>query len=302
MKFSLIIPVYNVYAYLEKCLASIENQSYKNFEVIIVNDGSPDNSQEIINKYCQKYKNFKSYNKENGGLSSARNFGLQYVTGDYIVFIDSDDYIKSDYLEKINATLITNKDIEVLKLKLILVDELGKEIRKESGLDINGYITFKDLTALEFIEPAWSYVYSTKFWKKYKFKYMEGKIHEDFGLTPEILMRANKIYYLSYYGYYYVQRKNSIMSSNDKEKLKKKAYDMLEQYDRLISLRFNKDNTNITFYKSFLANALINKAKTLKGLTKKQYIKELKYRKVSNLILSNTFKRKIKKIILKLKY
>lgn len=302
MKYSFIIPVYNVYNYIEKCLDSIKKQSYDNFEVIIVNDGSPDNSQEIIDKFCKKDNRFMSFKKENGGLSSARNYGLKYVTGDYIVFIDSDDYIENDYLENINNVLINDKDIEVLKLKLVLVDEKGILLRKETGLNVNDYVDFKDLTTLEFLEPAWSYIYKVGFWKKYNFKYMEGKIHEDFGLTPEILMRANKIYYLNYYGYNYVQRANSIMSTNDFAKLKKKAYDTLEQFDRLISLEYNNDNINLMYYKSFLANAVISKVKILPKAEKRNYIRELKKRNISELVLSDTLKRKIKKLILKLKY
>ena len=85
MKFSIIIPVYNVEKYIDRCLSSIVNQSYKNYEVIIVNDGTKDNSLKIIEKYTKKYDNFTLYNKKNGGLSDARNYGLKYVKGDYFV-------------------------------------------------------------------------------------------------------------------------------------------------------------------------------------------------------------------------
>ena len=96
MKFSIVIPVYNVEKYIDKCLKSIINQTYDNFEVIVVNDGSPDNSQVIIDKYVKKDKRFKSYEKKNGGLSDARNYGLEYISGDYLLFIDSDDNIEKD--------------------------------------------------------------------------------------------------------------------------------------------------------------------------------------------------------------
>ena len=92
MKFSIVIPVYNVEGYIEKCLNSIKIQTYSNFEVIIVNDGSPDNSEKKIKTFL-KDKRFKYYKKENGGLSDARNYGIKYTTGDYLLFVDSDDYI-----------------------------------------------------------------------------------------------------------------------------------------------------------------------------------------------------------------
>ena len=112
MKFSIIVPVYNVEKYLKKCLDSIIDQTYKNYEVIVVNDGSPDNSQAIIEEYKKNYPNkIKAYNKQNGGLSDARNFGLQYTTGDYVIFVDSDDYVKNDMLEVLNNNIKENEDV-----------------------------------------------------------------------------------------------------------------------------------------------------------------------------------------------
>lgn len=297
MKYSIIIPVYNVEEYLDRCLKSILNQTYSNYEVIIVNDGSPDNSDNIIKSYEKEDKRFKGYKKVNGGLSDARNYGLKYATGDYLIFIDADDYIENNYLEKVNDVLEKNKDIDVLKFKIKLVDEGENLIRMENGLNKEGVTSFDELVKLEFLEPAWSYVYKLSFWKENNFTYLKGMIHEDFGLTPEILMKANKIYYLNSYLYNYVQRNGSIMSSNNKEKLHKKAYDMLYQYDRLIKINYNKDTK---VYKSFLANALISKTNTLDKEEQKKYKEELRKRKVIDNLIDNTLKRKIKKIIYKI--
>lgn len=297
MKYSIIIPVYNVEEYLDRCLKSILNQTYSNYEVIIVNDGSPDNSDNIIKSYEKEDKRFKGYKKVNGGLSDARNYGLKYATGDYLIFIDADDYIENNYLEKVNDVLEKNKDIDVLKFKIKLVDEGENLIRMENGLNKEGVTSFEELVKLEFLEPAWSYVYKLSFWKENNFTYLKGMIHEDFGLTPEILMKANKIYYLNSYLYNYVQRNGSIMSSNNKEKLHKKAYDMLYQYDRLIKINYNKDTK---VYKSFLANALISKTNTLDKEEQKKYKEELRKRKVIDNLIDDTLKRKIKKIIYKI--
>ena len=101
-KVSVIVPVYNVEKYIDKCLNTLVNQTLKDIEIIIVNDGSPDNSQEIIDKYQKKYpKKIKSYIKENGGQGSARNFGLEKATGEYIGYVDSDDFIELDMYEKL---------------------------------------------------------------------------------------------------------------------------------------------------------------------------------------------------------
>ena len=93
MKVSVIVPVYNVEKYIKKCLNSLVNQTLDEVEIVVVNDGSPDNSQKIIDEYTKKYKNIKSYVKKNGGLSDARNYGIKKATGKYISFVDSDDYI-----------------------------------------------------------------------------------------------------------------------------------------------------------------------------------------------------------------
>ena len=129
MKFSIIIPVYNVEPYLEKCLDSVTNQTYKNFEVIIVNDSSPDNSQKIIDKYVKKDKRFKGYIKENGGVSSVRNYGLQKVSGDYILFLDGDDYIDISLLEELSKK-IANQYPDIVRFSLSTVTEKNELIKE----------------------------------------------------------------------------------------------------------------------------------------------------------------------------
>ena len=112
-KVSVIIPVYNVEKYIDKCLSSLVNQTLKDIEIIVVNDGSPDNSQKIIDKYVKKYpKKIKSFIKENGGQGSARNFGLTKANGEYIGYVDSDDYVELDMYEKLyNKAKTNNYDI-----------------------------------------------------------------------------------------------------------------------------------------------------------------------------------------------
>ena len=110
-KFSIIIPVYNTEKYLEKCLDSIINQSYQNMEIIVVNDGSTDNSKDILFTYQNKYpKLINVYEKINGGLSDARNYGVSKASGDYLLFVDSDDYIESDLLLNISKNIKDDVD------------------------------------------------------------------------------------------------------------------------------------------------------------------------------------------------
>ena len=128
---SVIIPIYNTQKYLKKCIDSVESQSYNNIEIILVNDGSTDSSEKIIQPYLQKYENIKYYKKENGGLSDARNYGIQKATGDYICFLDSDDYIDINLFSKLQKYL--DLDYDMIKYKLVKVDENYNETEKVDG-------------------------------------------------------------------------------------------------------------------------------------------------------------------------
>ena len=120
-KISLIIPVYNVQEYIEKALQSVVNQTFKDFEVIIVNDGSKDQSVEIVKKFIRKYDNFRLINQENQGLSGARNTGLKEAKGEYIAFIDSDDFIENNFLEELyNLAVDNDADISYCNCKIYI--------------------------------------------------------------------------------------------------------------------------------------------------------------------------------------
>ena len=298
MKFSIVIPVYNVEKYIEKCLESVLNQTYDNFEVIVVNDGSPDNSEKIIAQYAQKDKRIKLFTKENGGLSDARNYGVKQCTGDFLLFIDSDDYIEKELLNKLQKVL-NKKKYEVIKFKLSLVNESGEQIRKEIGLSQSKEISLREILEQEYCEPAVTYCYDMDFWKKEKFMYAKGKVHEDFGLTPLVLYKAKSIYYLDYYGYNYVQREGSIVNGGEKNirRVNDLIYHFDNLYDEITKDKSNKDKDVII---SFLANGLIYNASLLDGKDLKNYLTKLKKRKVFDLLIGNTIKRKIKKLLIKL--
>ena len=294
MKFSIIVPVYNTEKYIRKCLNSIKNQTYSNYEVIIVNDGSPDNSQSIIDEFVSSDKRFHSYIKENGGLSDARNYGIEQVTGDYILFVDSDDYIDLNLLNKLSKI---DSSYDMIKFKIKLVDEQNNLIKEEKSLCVSGQVSLESLFEIEFVEPAWTYIYKTSFFKKNKFKYEKGRIHEDFGLTPLCLIKAKKIYYLDYYGYYYVQRNESIIHSTN---YKKRIEDMLFHFDNLnnkIDNEKNIDENKIKLFKNFLATRIIYTSNIIPIKEQRKYIKELKYRNVTEFLLQDTLVKKIKKTL-----
>jgi glycosyltransferase involved in cell wall biosynthesis len=305
MKFSIIVPVYNTEKYIDKCLKSIKNQSYKDFEVIVVNDGTEDNALKIVEKYVKEDKRFKVFSKKNTGLSDTRNYGLKYVTGDYIVFVDSDDYIHKNLLLKINEECEKYKDLDIIKYQVTSFNDDTKLTRKIPGSEFHNVDPkdiFIKLAKDEMFEPAWLYAYKTKFWKKNKFKFAVGKLHEDFGLIPYIIIKAKKMSVIPFYGYTYLIRANSIITFKTREKNLQKANDVLYHYDNLMSL-IDKEDIDYKFkqiFKSFLANEVIFKAKTLDGSDMDNYLNELRKRKVVKLLLDDTILRKIKKILMTL--
>ena len=230
---SIIIPIYNTQKYLEKCIESVENQTYNNMEVILVNDGSTDSSEKVIQPYLQKYENIKYYKKENGGLSDARNYGIQKATGDYICFLDSDDYIDIDLFSNLKKYI--DSDYDMIKYKLIKVDEDYNEIDKvdgpvfeeKTGEEAFNTLYYQDLM----LQPAWLYLYKTEFWKDNDFKYPVGRLHEDFALTSLIMLKAKRVASTNVYGYYYYQSMTSITRGNNQQKVMKRAMDMLNHYD-----------------------------------------------------------------------
>lgn len=300
MKFSIIVPVYNVEKYVEKCLKSIDNQSYQKFEAIIVNDGSKDKSDSIIKKYIKDKKQFTYLTKENGGLSDARNFGIKYASGDYIIFLDSDDYLEPDLLKKLNSILSLKKH-DIVRYGLKIVDDSGNLLKSVSNINYNGNkknIAISKILNSEFVEPAWLYAYNLNFWKKNNFEYQKGKIHEDYGLTPLILSKAQTIGFLDYNGYNYVQRENSIMNQIDYKKIQKRVNDFKEQYLNLIDkIPANTKSNKLII--SFLSEALIYKGRELKENDRDKFIIFLKEKKVINYIYASNLKKALMKIYLK---
>ena len=257
-KFSIIVPVYNVEEYIDKCLKSIFNQTYKDFEVIVVDDGTEDNSMDIVNKY-----DVIVVKEKNSGLSTARNNGVKKAKGEYLLFVDSDDYLEKDLLKNINDNLSDNPD--VLRFQIKEVDEDKETNYNEEGFDTtNGVDAFNKISKYHYIENAWAYAINRKYYLDNNYKFKDGSYHEDFGLIPLVIIKANTVKSISYIGYNYRQRNNSIMNNNDYEKTKNKVKDFLNHYKYLIK-EIDKLNIESSVFKSYISNSLIIKICELKG-------------------------------------
>lgn len=297
-KFSLIIPAYNVEKYIKKCLDSVLNQTYNNYEIIIINDGSTDNTSKILESY-KSNKKIKIINQENKGLSSARNTGVSNAKGDYILFIDSDDFIEKELLETLNKTI---KDEDLIRFQIRTLDETNKiikEYKEETFNNLNGIEAFNKLSKYNLVELAVCYAYKKETFLKSNYRFEEKTYHEDFGLIPYIIISSKKVTSINYIGYNYLQRKNSIMNNTDYEKEIKKSNDVLKHYKNLIKWSQNIEG-DLTIYKSFIANSVILKSLNLKEKDYKNYIKKLKEYKVYDNLLTHNLKNKIKKILIKI--
>ena len=301
IKYSFIVPVYNTEKYLKKCLDSLVNQTYKNFEIIVVNDGSTDKSSNIMSKYQKKYKNIIVIDKENEGLSMARNRGVQKSSGKYIIFVDSDDYVSNKLLEEVDKKI---DDSDILRFQIATEDEEYTKINEyhEEGFEsMCGYDAFKYLSSYHFVEPAWCYVIRKNYYIENKFSFKKGVYHEEFGLIPYVIYKARKVKSIDFIGYYYIQRNGSIMNNNDYKKTVKKAFDMIEQYKtmRLFAKNINRKNNLDDYFLSYISNSVIVKARELKKDEKKVYINELKKLNVFDGVLVNTRIRRFKKYLMK---
>lgn len=222
MKVSVIVPVYNVEKYLAKCLDSLVNQDFSDYEIIIVNDGSPDNSKEIIDKYTKKYSFIKSFTKENGGLSSARNYGIEKASGDYLAFVDSDDYVEKNFLKELYEKITKEKsDIAVCEFSYLYED--GRTVRSYSNLNYTDDSLKKYL-----LTPPMAPIRMCKkdLFKKLQFK--EGIYYEDLELCPKLVKFAKKVSFVDLSLYNYLMRNSSIMHQKE---FNKKLYDIYTVLD-----------------------------------------------------------------------
>jgi glycosyltransferase involved in cell wall biosynthesis len=306
MKYSFIIPVYNGEKYIDKCLESILNQNYNNYEVIIINDGSTDSSLEILENYAKENKNIKLYSTKNNGLSNARNHGITKVTGDYFIFVDIDDYVDKNMLGYLNKQITQNNYVDLIKYDYIKVysDDDVKSSNTEGDIEVlNGYEAFRNLVNKKVpFELACIYAYKTDFWCKNKFKFEPNRYHEDFGLLPYIINKADKVLITNKVLYYYVQSNNSITRNDDNEKQVKKMDDIIYHFDNLYK-KINNDKAISTMdkaiFNSYIANAVLDSYRKLNKEKRKPFREKIIDRNIINLLLDNNILRKFKKLVYK---
>lgn len=219
-KVSIIVPIYNVEKYLEKCLETLVNQTLQEIQIILVNDGTKDNSGEIAKKYQQKYPEKIIYlEKENGGLSDARNYGIPHATGEYIAFLDSDDYVElSLYEEMYNVAKTENSDM----VECDFIWEYPNKSKQDKGVLYEG-----KKERLEKVRVvAWNKLIKREILEKAQITFPKGYRYEDVEFTYKLIPYLEKVSFLKKPYIHYVQREGSIANSQNERT--KEIFEVLE--------------------------------------------------------------------------
>ena len=275
-KISVIVPVYKVYNYLEKCFNSIANQTYKNLEIILVDDGSPDDCGKLCDELALRDKRVKVIHKPNGGLSDARNRGIEEATGEFLSFVDSDDYIDEDMISYLHENLVKHKaDISTCAIQYLKNSQ--KTIFDENHIE--GLFESEEAIKQSLYGPLSSVSACNKLFKKCLFeeiKFPVGITHEDAYTIPKIFLKANKIYMSSTpkYNYNYM-RDDSITTKPFNEK----NLDLVEAFitNKKIVTKVYPSLADVFQYRIYLAYIEVFKKIIISANYKQSsYYKELK--------------------------
>ena len=297
---SIIITAYNAEKTIERCINSILENEYNDFEIIVINDGSSDKTEKVIELFASD--KIKYFSKKNTGVADSRNFGIEKAKGEYITFVDSDDYMSNNYFENLDKYL--KQGIDIIKRKATIINEKNNEKTKIEGPvfdEITGEQAFNELCFKDiYLDTLWSYIIKKSLFTENNLYFEPNKYHEDFGLLPLVILKAKSVVSTNDYVYYYVQTDGSIMRDSDDAKTIKKSKDVLYHYDNIIEQtekydisRKTKENVRI-----YCTNAILLKVKELKGKAQNDFIKELKKRKIYKNIKARNLKQLIKKILL----
>ncbi|MBQ3409061.1 MAG: glycosyltransferase [Clostridia bacterium] len=267
-KVSIIVPVYNVEKYLIRCLDSLVNQTLQDIEIIAVNDGSTDNSGEILRIYEKKYPNIiKVFDKENGGLSDARNYGIPYATGEYIAFLDSDDYVELDMYEKMYSKA-KEENSDMVECDFIW------EYPNKTKIDTGKIYNNKREMFIYARVVAWNKIIRRSIIDNVKIEFPKGLRYEDVEFFYKMLPLYNKVDFVKKAYVHYVQRDNSISNSqNEKTKEIFTVLDNVIEYYKVSGLYDQyKSELEYTYTRLLLCSSLFRMVKVSEKSTRKDLL------------------------------
>ena len=234
---SVIVPVYNVEHYIQHCLQSLVDQTCScKYEIIVVNDGTKDNSMAIVHRFAKEYSFIKIIEQDNAGLSAARNTGIRNATGEFLVFVDSDDYVSPDYIKLLYESAVSNgSDVACCNYRNIV---------NENGTGVNNFLkhstgvysgekilreVLQDITVRSYV---WNKMYRRSIFTDNNLQFPVGVNFEDLAVTPQVFYYAKKVSFIPQALYYYVHREGSITGSISKRDIRNylQAYSTLRKF------------------------------------------------------------------------
>ena len=284
MKYSVIIPVYNVEKYIDRCLKSIISQHYDDLEIIVIDNGSTDSSGSICDTYASEYSNISVYHIENHGVGSARNFGLSKARGEFIYFVDSDDYLVGNLFADFADKLVSDLDLVVFSYFNSLEEDLTEKQRTLKSLpysgnyDKNGFIKiFQDLFLSDMLYTVWNKMYRREFLLENKLSFEQYELGEDVRFNLNVYRDVNKIF-LSQdpYYIYVIGRKGSAMSGYNPKRLQYQLEELKMVDNLLVDWQLDKSNLDNTVKARILMSNIYNITKQKLPVHKKvKLVKEI---------------------------
>lgn len=267
-KVSVIVPVYNVEKFVGTCLESLSNQTLRDIEIIVINDGSTDNSLSICETYARKDNRIKIYTKPNGGLSSARNYAMQFVSSPYIGFVDSDDWVSDNFFEILyNAITKNNCDISVTSAVRVHKHSQKYRFKYEKEVICDDLADFASKIRNANIPKCcyvWNKLYKTELVKNNPFK--DNSYYEDVLWIPEVLKQSKRVVFVQNGLYYYRANANSIVKTRPTEKKQLDYYNAQKSIIKFFDdngIKLTEKQRTITKKRIYLGNILIMKIKEL---------------------------------------
>lgn len=284
MKFSIIVPVYNAESRIEKCLDSIINQTFSDFEVILINDGSTDNTLSTLKDYCQKDSRFHVYSFDNSGVGLSRRRGITLAQGDYLIFVDSDDTINPELLSSLKPFTENNK-MDVIRYQCSIIYD--KDFKDHSRYNITSdYIPKTGIEALHsWSIPGKKYAVYWLFCFKREillnsFLIPNLRCYEDVAIIPLLIISAKSVITIDYVGYHYIQNKESLTNVRSISSERSRAYDFIAAYDYFINniIKCDIDASDCAFFINDYNHRLLLKFNSLPDNLKKELILEFSKR------------------------
>lgn len=303
MKLSIIVPIYNVAPYLRKCVDSLLAQDISDYEIILVDDGSPDECPQICNQYAEQYSNIKVIHQANAGLSAARNSGIAVTQGEYIMFVDSDDYLQPNVLGALMEQ-VGRDNLDVLRFRYQNVRESGEVFVPHEGMktDYNNYSSEPTDGLIFLNDRMWVQCYVVQFLVRREIVLQEqftpDIYFEDTDWTPRMLLRTKRVASTDLVVYNYLWREGSItLSQKDINKMRKQLNDKLALIGKLNML--GNSVANRRWFDGMISGLVINVVGIIASTfydERKQYIKQIKHFGVLPLKNINVAPRAVKKL------